>query len=137
MLKKLKNREGDVQRQKDDRRIREAKFNREYKDLMERDKRANIWTRDVSVEREEGEDIKALVNLRLGNLEENNKYWLDEGVRICVFCDRGRDNLSHYVKECREISNWFEDLGGSAEERINKLRDLSMEDGKRVVVMKL
>lgn len=70
-------------------------------------------------------------------MEETNKYWLDEGVRICVFCDKGRDNLSHYVKECREISNWFEDLGDSAEERINKLRDLSMEDGKRVVVMKL
>lgn len=67
MLKELENREGDVQRQKYDRRIREAKFNREYKDLMERDRRANIWTRDVSVEREEGEDIMALVKLRLGN----------------------------------------------------------------------
>lgn len=27
----------------DDRRIREAKFNREYKNMIERDRRTNIW----------------------------------------------------------------------------------------------
>lgn len=71
--------------------------------------------------------------LRLGNLDEDNKYWLDECNRKCIFYGRGRDNLSHYVRECRETSSEL----SSVEERIKRLRDLSMEDKKRKVVVKL
>lgn len=43
MVRELKEEKEDVQRQEDDRRIREAKFNREYKNMIERDRRTNIW----------------------------------------------------------------------------------------------
>jgi len=49
------------------------------------------------------EEVRALARLRCGNLEEWNKYWLDEEVRRCSFCDKGRDCLKHYIEECREI----------------------------------
>lgn len=31
-------------------------------------------------------------------MEENNKYWAAD--RVCVFCERGRDKMSHFIEEC-------------------------------------
>ena len=33
-----------------------------------------------------GEEVRELVRLRCGNMEEGNKYWLDEEYREYVFC---------------------------------------------------
>jgi len=36
----------------------------------------------------QGEGVRALGRLRCGNMEEWNKYWLEEGERRCIFCDK-------------------------------------------------
>jgi len=41
--------------------------------------------------------VKALVKLRCGNLEQTNKYWLDERLWKCIFCEEGIDCIEHFV----------------------------------------
>jgi len=54
-----------------------------------------------------GDGVRALARLRCGNMEEWNKYWLEERERRCSFCREGWDNMSHYIKECKKIGEWF------------------------------
>jgi len=62
-----------------------------------------------------GEEIRALVKIRYGNMEKENK-WPEDRQRRCVFCDEGKEekSLEHYVKDCQRIKEWFVEL----EERI-------------------
>lgn len=54
-------------------------------------------------------EIKALVKLRYGNLEKNNKYWKDE--EMCTLWDRKTyHNIEHYIKECQEMKTLFHQL---------------------------
>lgn len=46
---------------------------------------------------EKGMGVRALLKLRCGNLEETNKYWLNDVDKVCVFCRGGKDNIKHYV----------------------------------------
>lgn len=41
------------------------------------------------------------VRLRCGNMEENNKYWLNENKRFCVSCKEEEDNIEHFVRVCK------------------------------------
>lgn len=43
-----------------------------------------------------GGDVRVLVNLRCGNLEEGNKYWIKEEERKYVFCGKEQDKIRHY-----------------------------------------
>lgn len=45
--------------------------------------------------------IGALTKLRCGNMEEDNKYWIEEKERGCLFCGKGRDRIKHFVRDCR------------------------------------
>jgi len=40
----------------------------------------------------------------------------EEGRRKCSFCNKGRDDLLHYIEECEETADWFRDLGRNKEE---------------------
>lgn len=53
-------------------------------------------------------------------MEEDNKYWLEEEERKCLFCGNGRDRIKHFVKECRITKEWFRKLGNSDDGRIKK-----------------
>jgi len=48
--------------------------------------------------------------LRCGNLENVNKYWLNEEHWRCVFCEKGKDSIDHYVRECNKVKVWFRKL---------------------------
>jgi len=63
-----------------------------------------------------GEGVRALVRLRCGNLEEWNKYWLEENKRLCSFCGLGKDNMEHFIKECKETRELFKDVGENWDE---------------------
>ncbi|KYQ52562.1 hypothetical protein ALC60_08278 [Trachymyrmex zeteki] len=67
-----------------------------------------------------GDEIRALIKLRCGNMEEKNKYWLEKEEREYLFCDKGEDNLEHYVKECEEVRDSFQELGIDKDEIIKK-----------------
>lgn len=44
-----------------------------------------------------GDKIRTLIKLRCGNLEQDNKYWLEEDKKSYVFYAEGKDNMKHYV----------------------------------------
>lgn len=46
-----------------------------------------------------GMGIKALVRLRCGNIEEENKYWRKR--TECVFYERRKDNMSHFTDNAK------------------------------------
>lgn len=75
----------------------------------EKERPRYLWNENL--EKRKGVGIRALVKLRCGNLEEDNKYWLDKDKRICRFCKKGYDNMEHYVGKCEIASIWFENLG--------------------------
>lgn len=75
-----------------------------------------------------------MVKLRCGNLENTNKYWLDEEDTKCRFCKIGKDNLVHYISECNVTSRWFENLGGNNKERIENIcNDKSRVEKEKVL----
>lgn len=40
-------------------------------------------------------------------MEEDDKYWLREERRECVFCNKGKDDFSHYIENYKIIKDWF------------------------------
>lgn len=36
-----------------------------------------------------------------------NKYWIEEKERGCLFCGKGRDRIEHFVRDCRVAKEWF------------------------------
>ena len=46
------------------------------------------------------------MKLRCGNLEQDNKYWLEKIQQMCIFYEKDRDCLEHYVKDCEKTSGW-------------------------------
>jgi len=57
-----------------------------------------------------GDRIRVLMKLRCGNLEDWNKFWIEEDRRKCKFCGKGRDNMEHYIENCGMIKDWFRGL---------------------------
>jgi len=84
-----------------------------------------------------GEEIRALVKLRCGNLENVNKYWLDRNHWECVFCGNGEDSVEHYVSECIKVKAWFREVGNEVKERIDRLWSEDMDDCKGKVIKRL
>jgi len=55
------------------------------------------------------------------NLEEGNKYCIEEQRKKYIFCGKGKDNLKHYVEECSEIRERFTKVGKDKKEILRKL----------------
>lgn len=92
-------RERDIQRQWEDGKIRETKYNKRYKDI-ERGVEGPGYLREEDRDKAgTGDRIRALVKLRCGNMEGINKYWLEHRLLRCIFCGTGRDCIKHYVYE--------------------------------------
>ena len=140
LAKELEIRDRDIQKQEEDRRFSHAKYNTSYrekdldmigikpkylcrKNLENKNKRCTIG-------------VRALVRLRCGNMEEYNKYWLEEKRRVCVFCKKGRDQLSHFIEECEVASGWFKDLGKNKNERTERIRNDELDRVKKEILSK-
>ena len=132
MFRVIREREQDIQEQIIDNKVRNARYNKRYKELgiaCNKPRYLSNVNMDKSMS---GDGIRALIRLRCGNMEEANKYWLEEDVRNCGFCKLGRDNLEHYIGECTVISDWFVNLGKSYKERLDTLcnDELGIEKGR-------
>jgi len=114
-------------------RIEKAKYNSRYKELLVE---GNL-ERENLVKIELGDGIRALAKLRCGNLEEWNKYWLDENKRLCSFCGRGKDNLEHFVRACEETKKWFNEIGESHEDILRKIWNKDLDEKKGEALVKL
>lgn len=84
-----------------------------------------------------GEGIRALCRIRCGNMEEDNRYWLKEDKRKCMFCEKGKDNWKHFVSECKITSSWFGGLGSNTEERLRRIWNDKLDVEKESVIIKI
>lgn len=98
--KEVEKRDWEVQRQVEECKIREARYNKKYKDLETRLEEPRYLRKVCADKGNTGDNVRALLRLRCRNIEDRNKYWLEEEATVCVFCGIGEDCTSHYVKEC-------------------------------------
>ena len=84
-----------------------------------------------------GDGIRALLRLRCGNMEDRNKYWLEEEAKICVFCGLGEDCISHYVKECDATKDWFSELGKNCNDIEERIWSDEIDNTKGRILSKL
>lgn len=95
----LINREKGLQKQFEDKKIRNSIYNKRYKMTEEEEVEPKYLKRGSKDKRYLSTGIKALVRTRCGNMEEDSKYWLEEDKRSCTFCNLGKDNWDHFVKK--------------------------------------
>ncbi|KYN08267.1 hypothetical protein ALC62_00750, partial [Cyphomyrmex costatus] len=132
--KELIERERDVQRQWEDAKIRDARYNKKYKEIEAEGKGPRYLKKVNLQELQKGDEIRALVKLRCENLKEANKFWKREKENreiMCVFCGDGKDDLEYYVKFCEKVKGWFQELGENSDEIIKILRDENLDEKKR------
>lgn len=133
----LREREKDIQKQEIDSKLKEARYNRRYgKESAERSRPRYLSKNNLS-NGNKGTEIRGLLRLRCGNMEEENKYWLDKIKRGCVFCNKGKDKLEHYVEECEKVKEWFRELEEGKEEIIERLWSDEIDEKKGEVIKKL
>jgi len=66
-------------------------------------------------------------------LGEWNKYWIEEGKRKYSFCNKGRDELWHYIciKDCEVTVDWFRGLGRNKEKIWEKIWSEDLDEEKK------
>ncbi|KAK5640948.1 hypothetical protein RI129_009495 [Pyrocoelia pectoralis] len=90
-------RDEDVQTQERRMKIREGRFNEKYKVLVTEDLprylngMGNIQSKRI------------VARFRVGNEENDNKYWLEEEKRLCRLCGEERENIEHLAENCGEL----------------------------------
>lgn len=78
-----------MQRQIEDGKIREAKYNREYGEMVALGKLPKYLEKANLDKSDNWKAILALAKMRCGNMEEQNKYWLKDKDWMCIFCEQG------------------------------------------------
>lgn len=137
LRKELGERDWVVQRQAEEGKIREARYNKKYKELETGDEGPSYLRKSSVDEGNIGDMIRALLRVRCGNMEEGNKYWLEEEETLCLFCGNGKDCMSHYVKECERIKDWFKDLGKNCKEIEDSIWSDELNNKKGRILRKL
>jgi len=90
--KKLEIRDRDIQIQEEESRINNARYNARYKEggIDRIGLKPTYLNRNSLAKRRDGTGVRALVRLRCGNMEENNRYWLEEKRRVVCFAGKVR-----------------------------------------------
>lgn len=101
-------------------RIREARYNSRYKDIDLGIGKPS-YLREKNMDNILVEEIRALIRIRCGNMEKNNKFWLEKDNKVCVFCRTGKDNIKHYIEKCEDVKEWFNVLGDDNKEKYRKI----------------
>jgi len=118
-------------------RIRQARYNTKYKEIKLEGRGPRYLRQEKGETLNRGEEVRALVKLRCGNLESANKYWLGEEEWKCVLCRKGRECMEHFVEECEFTKEWFIELGKDKDEILKKLWDEELNNSKGRILRKL
>lgn len=121
----LISKEDDTQRQYEEGRILKVKYNKKYKEVILNDEGPSNLRKENLKEISREDEMRDLIKLSCGNMEQENKYQLRENCRVCLFCGKGKDCLEHYVRECQDIKEWFVELGMDEKEIINLIGGMS------------
>lgn len=74
-------------------RIREARYNKTYKEVGVGIVRPSYLRRGILDIERIGDKIRALLRLRCDNMEREKKYWMmEKEYKVCIFCQEGLDN---------------------------------------------
>ncbi|KAI4486887.1 hypothetical protein M0802_012238 [Mischocyttarus mexicanus] len=93
----LEERDREIQGQIQNNKIREAKYN-------PRLERIRTVTRPAYLtKRREGCSQKLIARARCGNIQENNRYWLDQEERRCTLCGAEAGALKHLIDRCQKV----------------------------------
>jgi len=76
-------RERDIQRIAEEERIKKTRYNKKYKELCNFEGCPSYLKNENLEEMDRGEEVRALIKLRCGNLEKANKYWLKKDQWTC------------------------------------------------------
>jgi len=99
-------------------RIREARYNKKYKKIGAKTDNPS-YLRSKNLDRIRiGNETKALIKTRCGNLEED-KYWVETNRRVCVVAEQ--DKIKHYVEDCVEVRKWFRELDNYKKDRLSRI----------------
>lgn len=134
---KIAERERGQQRQWEQSRIDRSKYNKKYKEIKIEEEGPRYLQRVNLNKLRVGKGIRALIKLRRGNLEEANKYWLEDSDKACVFCGKEQDNMRHYVLTCQMTKSWLEEMGKEKVGIWNKLWNDELDRSKGNVLWKL
>lgn len=93
-------RERDIQRQWERGKIEQATYNKRYKEIKVKSGCPRYLEKENIDKPRMGNGMRALINLRCGNMEEINKYWIQEENKYCIFCGEAEDDVRHYIEEC-------------------------------------
>jgi len=94
-----------LQRQWEDNKIAKARYNRRYKELRLEERGPRYLKKENIEDLSKEDEVRALIKLRCGNLEQKNKYWLDEKHWKCIFCEEGMDCIEHFVLKCKKTKD--------------------------------
>lgn len=83
LVKELRNRDRDTQRQREASLIRDANYNKKCKECVEEGIMPRYLERERIEDLRDGRGVRALIRLRCDNMEEDNKYWLAMDKRAC------------------------------------------------------
>lgn len=85
-----------------------------------------------------GDEIRAMMNLRCGDMEESNKYCMSLEEKICIFCATHQDSImDHYIDEFVEAKEWFEKLGNTRDEMNDKIWKDELTEKNEKILKKL
>lgn len=87
----LIDKERDTQRQWEDEKIAKARYNRIYRRIGLKGKLPMYLESRNIEDTSRGDEIRAKMKLKCGNLEQVNKYWLEEIHWSCIFCEKDRN----------------------------------------------
>jgi len=125
-------RERSILKKEEEERIRNTRYNPRYKEIEVTEGCPRYLKAESLEEVGKGDEIRALVKLRCGNLENLNKYWLEEKSREYVFCGMKEDSTEHYVRESGKTKEWFRGLGEEEGEILKRIwgEDLNRDKGR-------
>lgn len=95
--------EREIQRQWEEDRIMRAKYNRRYKEIRRIEEKVEYVKKENLGKEWKGDGIRALIKLRCRNLEEENKYLLEDKQNSCIQWG-GKDCMEHYMEEYKVAS---------------------------------
>lgn len=101
----LVKRDREIEKQRLDGKIREAKYNKLYGEIITR-----IRPRYLREYRKEI-DIDIVAKIRCGNFDRTNMYWLSEEDRKCRLCKKEDESLEHLIGRCEETKEGMSNLG--------------------------
>lgn len=112
IIRDVARRAKDIERHNTESRIKEARYNARYKQIM--NNRILIYLKKDKG----GRNINLITRIRCKNFEEVNKYWLHEIKRLCILCKKDKGTLIHLFEKYEIASEWCKDIKGKREEKL-------------------